>query len=519
MRIGVVCVALLVGTSAVTGRGQSGGQKPETVARWHFAGSTALSANKDLPALQKVLALPASAELREVAANSFATAIAQRFTKSTDTNANNAVAALIRPLLPDLLQNESSFDLSARGAQDADWALAVKLPAARQADWNKNLTELAKAARMNVTPGENGWKAERDNYRMSFSPSKDWLLLQGGFGAPDANSAKTRSTLTKRLGKDLLVAEVNFPKIAEMWSADRFKHAPRLTLAVAPRKRVLRSEMEIEYPQPLNIKTERWNPPTELIHDPLIGFTAIQGISEPLSRNSAFRQLGAEKTPNQAFLWSQSTMAFTVFAAADVGNPGTVVSNIVSTFLPRLKDAPGRINVLTNRPGIIWRDLPVAAPFIEAANNGRSPFLVGGLFPITAAHEKPAPRELMEQLEKRNLIYYDWEITQERLRQWRPIWQFAQILQGRIFPPSASDRWIDGIMPLLGNTVTQVTIEKNNRLKLVRNSDAGLTALELVLLAHALDPNDVRERRHLPPGQHPPARRKPAPQPAPGLKH
>jgi len=126
-------------------------------------------------------------------------------------------------------------------------------------------------------------------------------------------------------------------------------------------------------------------------------------------------------------------------------------------------------------------------------------------------HATPAPPELFSQLKKKNLVYYDWEITQERLKQWRPIWQFAQIIQGKFFPASASDRWIEAITPKLENSVTEATLEKPNRLKLVRQSQSGFTALELVLLAHAIDPYDVYDRPAHPPGQQAPVRRKPAP--------
>ncbi len=513
MRKGLVYLALLSLAASGTGLAQSGKEgKAETLARWHFVGTKQLSATKDLDSVRDILALKESEDLRNAAIGGFSKQVAGRFTKSTDTNVNAQVAALIKPLLPDIIENESRFELAARGAQDADWSLAVKLPAERFADWNSNLSNLAASARMQITPAAKGggWSAQHENYHFTVSPVKDWLILDGGYGQTGNKSRKA----PKSGGKELLSAELNSPAIARLWNAERFHHAPKLSLNVEPArtKGKLRSEMLIDYPQSLNITPERWNVPTDLINDPLIGFTAVQGLSHALSENPQFKNLGAEKTPNQLFLWSQSVIAFAIFAAADVGNPETVIQNLVAHMPASLKNGSfGNMMVATNRPAIVWRDLPVISPFIEAANDGKSPYLVAGLFPVVQEKAKPAPPELFAQLTKtKNLVYYDWEITQERLKQWRPIWQAAQILQGRIFGPSASDRWIEAITSKLQNTITEATLESPNRLKVIRQSQSGFTALELVMLAHALDPDDVRERPPHQPGQQP-VRRKPAP--------
>ncbi len=513
MRRGLFCLTLLAWAASVTGWGQTGkGEKAETLARWHFVGTKQLSNSKDLPVLRDILALKESQELRKVAIEGFSLSVADHFTHTNDTNINAQIAALIRPLLPDLIENESRFELSARGAQDADWSLALKLAHDRLGDWNTGLSNLASAAHMRLVPAQkgDGWTAEKDNYRISFSSEKDWLLLDGGFGPASARVRKA----PKSGGKEVLTAEINCPAIARIWSAERFQHAPKLTFNFEPRKGALRSEMLVDYPQSLNITPEVWTVPTELVRDPLIGFTAVQGVRKAVEGLPHFKQLGSEKTPNQLFLWNQNLMAFTVFAAADVGNPAILISNIVAHVLPGMTNGPGgTITVMTNRPAILWRGLPVVAPFIEAADDGKSPYLVAGLFPVMEDKAKPAPAELFAQLKKKNLIYYDWEITQERMKQWRPIWQAAQILHGRIFGPSASDRWIEAVTSMLENTVTEGFLESPSRIKLVRQSQAGFTALELVMLAHLLDPYDVMERpiHSQTPGQ-PPVRRKLVPQ-------
>jgi hypothetical protein len=65
----------------------------------------------------------------------------------------------------------------------------------------------------------------------------------------------------------------------------------------------------------------------------------------------------------------------------------------------------------------------------------------------------------------------------------------------------------------LQNTVTQATLEKPDQIKVVRQSQTGFDALELVLLAHLLDANDLETFPTRLPGA---SRTKPQPRRQPG---
>jgi hypothetical protein len=153
----------------------------------------------------------------------------------------------------------------------------------------------------------------------------------------------------------------------------------------------------------------------------------------------------------------------------------------------------GHAQFASNRTAAILRGLPVVVPFVEAAPAPYSGFAVAGLFPVTGG-TNPAPAELFEQLNKKNLVFYDWEITEDRLKQLRPISQLVQIVGSpdALRPDAPSGRWIDAIVSKLGNTVTEGTLEGDRRIRFVRQSHVGLNALELIVLAHWLDPNDFR---------------------------
>lgn len=496
MSKGLVLVALL---AVGFGRAGEGAQKakPETLIRWNFAGTKQLGEKKELAVLQQILALPESVELRDLGIAAMASNSASHFSGRNSTNINPAAANLIKALLPDLVQSESRLELVTRGTQDADWILAINLGGDRSALWSKNVAELAKLAGMQShgAPGsESSWSADRDNYRIALSRHKDWTILEGGFGtnATDRTSFKeVKNALGKRRGKEILQAEVNLPLLGAMWNAPTLAHGPKFTLNIAPRNQGLRTEGEIEYPHSLNITPEKWNVPTDIIREPLVAFTAMQGAKEILGKSQFFRNLGAERIPNQLYLWSLNYGPFSMFLAGDVGNPARVVTNIVTGVLPQIKHSPGgNIQVLTNRVAIVWRGLPIVVPFIEQPTP-ESPYLVTGLFPIENYGKEKAPADLLDQLKQKNLVYYDWEVTSPRLKQWLPIWQLNRLLRGQFFAVGASDRWLEAVAPLLGNAVTEVTLGNAKTLKFVRQSQTGLNAFELVMLAHAIDPYDT----------------------------
>ena len=51
---------------------------------------------------------------------------------------------------------------------------------------------------------------------------------------------------------------------------------------------------------------------------------------------------------------------------------------------------------------------------------------------------------------------------------------------------NAAQAWLDALAPLLGNTITEATVENPHELKLVRLSHSGFTGWELVTIAEKL---------------------------------
>ena len=502
----------LLACVVLTGLAQSGKEKSETLLRWHFAGTKQIANLKDLQTFREVVAFPETEALREAAAKHLATRAAARFTKGGD-NANAEIMRLIQPLLPDLWREESSFQMTAKGADATDWILALKLDANRTAEWNRTLTQLAKAAGMQGGAGGASWTAQKDNYRLTFSTNKDWMVIEGGVSNPDAKIAKDfRSDLEKRRGKVLLTAEANGPLLAKVLNSERLAHAPKIQVRGEPKDDGIRTEAVLEYPEDLGFQVEKWNVPTDLIREPLIGFTAVQGVEKKLASAEKLQKLGAGDMPNQLFSWAQSSSPFSISMAAEVKNPAQVVTNVAQA-LQQIKMPMLLFRSATNQTAIIMEGLGFK-PKLEVAPEPYNSFLLARAFPSgNAAINKPAPPELFKQLNKKNVVYYDWEITGPRAKQLDKFWQLYHLIT-QMRPTRAdspSMKWISAIATKLGNTVTEGTLENRRQIKVVRQSQLGFNSTELLLLAHLVDDSDVVQ----PPTGQPPTGQNPSTPPPP----
>ena len=162
---------------------------------------------------------------------------------------------------------------------------------------------------------------------------------------------------------------------------------------------------------------------------------------------------------------------------------------------------------------LVWIGLPIVVPFVKPGREPHTDYLTTGLFPVNDPGTNAAPPELFKQLEKENLVYYAWEITGARLAQWRPLWQMSRFLRDRPIPTSSapSEKWLLAISPKLENTITEAILEGPRSLKIVRQSQLGFNALELVLLAHMADRYDTPATAQTPSA----TGSKPKPRPAP----
>ncbi len=469
---------------------------PAPLLRWHFVGTTHLTGDTNAAKLRQIAALPATQQLRAQTFQKLASALANLFPGSDGANTNRA--AWLQPLLADVWSAETRFQLHAITNGVGTWALAVELNDERARLWQTNLWQCwsgADAPRPFSVEKYSGFQAGRFHCLRAGR----WLVLAAsGDERPWLGTLPQLTTSGWPLAANgaWLEVDADFPRLAALLSWPDFMRWPRAQLAVGGKGEDLRTNLRLNYPQPLNPPLDPWRVPTNTIQEPLISFTALRGIAPWLKERGFIKELAVESVPNQFFLWAQSGVPFQSFAAW----PAPHATNQLTQLAPRIvewaktnanRPTDGVIRYLTNTVEIAWQGLPIIVPSIHPAPEPPGDFMMAGIFPALPSNQPP-PAELLQQVTGRtNLVYYDWEITEARLLQWRRLDLLLSLLPADKLPqlpaPTAGPQWLLAVSPLLGNSVTEILLTSPQEFTLVRKSHLGLTGFELVALVKWLD--------------------------------
>jgi hypothetical protein len=267
---------------------------------------------------------------------------------------------------------------------------------------------------------------------------------------------------------------------------------PRIGFSATGENNILRIDGEFNFSKPLNLQLEAWRTPTNLIDVSVSSFTAIRGIDRWLDSRSFWQRLKIGPPPDQAFFWGLRGLQMQTYFAAPVENASNQVYEIAEKILQ--KGGPyfatndlAKFDRSTYFNGIEWRGLPYLWPFLQSLESNSPPLIYAGLFPNAAVD--PISPEALSVLNNTNLVYYDWEVTADRVQQWLYICQFARMVSQRpqLSSTGVSVAWIEAIIPKLTRSLTQITITGPAQLSLVRKSSIGLTGIELQLLADWLE--------------------------------
>ena len=254
------------------------------------------------------------------------------------------------------------------------------------------------------------------------------------------------------------------------------------------------SKVVVEFDEPLSDNAPDWEIPTRTITEPLASFTAARGAGLAAAR-PILSLLGLDAANDQFYAWSQARTKFQSFFSVKVDDPGATIADLakrVDDFRKpggRGEKFIGQIEHDTEKPALTWGNVPLFAPYVTVGNSDDSGYLVGGVFPPDPI-KKPIPKAMLDEFTgKDGLVYYNWEITGQRLEKWNLLIQFAAILSDRreqLVNDTPGIAFLTALGPKLGNTITDAVID-GNRLTIIRKSHLGLSALELALLTRWID--------------------------------
>lgn len=479
--------------------------------RFHFVGTSQLAADSNAAPWMKMEALPVTQTLQRQTLHKLAQAPFQLLQHRL-AGTTNDYAPVFQELFGDLLQGESVAEVTGDTNHFAEMELAVRLPDARAAFWRTNLQAVVEA--WTGRRAEPLHTAEGDGWELKTGPAPGvvrwmrwgaWTVVGCGqerlpLQAEWLQRIMQHGNPALEHGNPIRPADpwldvwVDAPRLPAIPGHPLPAELPALHLTLTGRAENLRTKIDFLCREAIHWSAQPWRVPTNLVREPLISFTAMQGFGPGLQQHQAALGLQLDSAPDQAFLWACANnpyQSFAAFAVADATNRARALGEqLLARFNPSLqRHNAGTLRMVTNAGALFWQNAPFVAPSAQPVRDAGSEFIFGSLFANNPQTNR-APRELLGQiLGRTNLVYYDWEITQERLRDWRNLADLYQLVfdKRRLPTNCASVLWFNTVSANLGNTITEVTVADAHRLTLVRKSPVGLTGFELLCLANWLE--------------------------------
>jgi hypothetical protein len=501
--------------------------QPQTVAQIRWLGMDRLASETNATRFLAIWQEPESRKLLSQTLDKLAAWIAGRQPAMTNPPASPApnakpapLSAPLRPVLDDVVQAESYLEVRQVANGPGDLLLAVRLNPERSALWETNLAAAVEAStgtRPGIRPGTYGWQAElrgtdaaglggKDRPRfLRLARSGDWTLLSL---AQDSKPTPLPTPFPPpTAGTNFwLQGDVDLARVAQALALD-WKlppNMPRLECSAIGDGENVISRGDATFAQPLNLRLEPWQMPTNLIQGQLISLTAARGLAPWLGKLNLFSNLPPVNQPDQLYIWGRHGLPFHTFYALSLSNATEALNLLAGPITnwanPRILPKNGSISLDTASNLLTWYNLPHAHPFLEAVTNGTPQFLYGGFDP--GLRPLPMPPELAAHvLEASNLVYFNWELAGPMLVHWRYLDDVYRIVfdnQGPRLSGTASLQWCATNITNLFHAVTEVRLEQPNHLSFVRKSTVGLNSLELDALLNWLEmPQFPRGLGHL----------------------
>ncbi|HTI73133.1 MAG TPA: hypothetical protein VMF06_24375 [Candidatus Limnocylindria bacterium] len=460
-------------------------EKPTLEARWQFVGADGLRTATAPLGVRAMFAAPRAAEIGDRLVTNVTKEVGKWL--SGGTMVDPAVDAALHPIVEDLLSHESKGEIWRASNGEREVVLAVKVTKERADIWVKAWSE--------------AWsKASSKKRVISVSADRGWL-----FAVSDLDAG-----LLPGLKKEVL----DTPPPHSLFSVEgALASVPKYKLEAINAKGKVKWAGHFAAPSLQIQKLPEWSVPTNIVRDPMIAFTALRGFSPLLFDQLGLSDLLPEEKPGQIFVWSQPEIPFQSGLAVEMTDPARFGARTANRLLPYFQGRPdgthwnGQLFIDTNTFVIRMMDSLLAPALVPAKGEGKR-FSILAFAPPPRSNSPPAP-ELLVELKKPGTVYYDWEITSENAEHWGGLLSSFDAIRTLIPPGSKSpgQQWLWGCSTNLGNTITRVTQTTPGEFDLVRNSDSGLSAMELVLFSRWVDPPQTiaeRRRTHLIPAPHRP---------------
>jgi len=458
--------------------------QPDLIAQIHFAGGSKISAGKDYAAFTNEFSSAEALALRKQVADKLSPWLAGWIQSKQGIPVPGA-ATQLRPIFDDLQASEWFLEARAGAGSNPEVAIAIKLDDSRSKLWQASLKPFFPAA--------------------TFKQAGGWLIFDSGTGVQKLGDSLAQKISAPPAG--WLSADVNWPRLAQWYPELKSLGLPETKFEVSPAGENLAVDGKFFFPENLSLKLDAWQFPSNTVRQPMVSFTAVRGFGSWLAGQAWAQSFQLSPAANQLFVWAQQGTPFQTFAAAPVPDAAASVRQLYAGLEPvvaRRNDQFGFVSTVslefTNNQ-ITMLGVPILAPYAKALKEPSGQFVLAGGFPLTP-NKKPLPPELFTRLVTKNLVFYHWEITAERLSSQLQMSQLGLMMtrHKQLDGNSAAYQWVHKLEPTLGNTVTEIIQTTPDQLTFTRKAPGGLTAFEFLALANWLDaPNFPHCNLELPP--------------------
>jgi hypothetical protein len=448
--------------------------QPDLLLQLHYAGPKKIAASGHASAFTNEFCSPEALALRNQTAGKLSVWLAGWLQSDMGVSVPDG-AAKLRPLLDDIQNFEFFFEVRAAANGKPEAAIAIQLDPARAQIWQAALKPFFPVA--------------------TFKSLNGWLIF-------DSNPALL--ALGDRLAREIsappagwLDLDINWPRLAQ-WHPD-FKALglPETQFTLTAPDEYFRINGKFFFPGNLDIKLDDWQMPAKSIHTPFNSFTAIRGFASWYQSQDWAQPYQISPVPNQLFVWSLPAFPFQTYAAIPVPDAARAVMQAYARLAPRIADADARnyfmsaiTPELTNNT-IKFVGVPFVGLQLKALTEPDGQFLFGEMIP-NLPHARPLPPELYRRLATKDLVFYHWELSSNRIPQLNQVTQLGLVTttHKQLGGNSAAYKWLVNTAKDLGNTDTEITMSGPAEFTFARKTQGILTGMELYALANWLEAPD-----------------------------
>jgi hypothetical protein len=445
--------------------------QPDLIAQIHFAGAQRISASANFSAFTNEFCSAEALALRAQTADKLSGWLSGWLQKNLNTTVVGG-AAKLRPLLDDLQKAEWFLEARAAAGGRPEVAIAIRQDECHAQLWQTDLKLFFPAATFKSTAG--------------------WLIFDS-----DPALLKLGDRLAQKISappSGWLDLDVNWPRLAQWHPKLKEFALPETQFTVTAPDTSFRINGKFSFPENLSLNLEPWRVPTNTLHQPFNSLTAVRGFASWFQSQAWAQPFQITPVPNQLFVWALPQVPFQTFAAIPVPDSVNALAQADTRLQPVLSAANARDYFITQitqgmtNNQIGWQGVPFIAPHLRSVREPAGQFLFWETFP-NSPKSKPLPPELFARLATKDLVFYHWEITADRVPQLLNLSQFGLMVtrHKQLAGGSAGLKWLQRTGAALGNTDTEITQSGPAELTFARKAPGVFTAVELFALANWLE--------------------------------